>query len=236
MSAAAIVPLLLLAVAAIEIARVIVAYRRAVRLNRALHELRRPLQSISLSIEGRDPDLVCAHACLEQARGALDDLDAVVNRRALVRHPVRTALSQVTGALEDRWRCAGVHVVTAPGDERPIDADPVALGAALDNLVANAIEHGGGEVEVRALSSPAAVRFEVREQGRRAAEPDRADVVPAHGSRPSDPRHGHGLAIAAAAAAEHGGTLVPPVRVVGGGAVAALSLPAPADANERQSR
>ncbi len=255
MSAAAAVPLLLLAVAAVEIARVITAYRRALRLNRALHELRRPLQSISLSIEGHDPDLACAQACLEQARGALEALDAVVNRRPLARRPVRTALTEITDALEDRWRFAGVRV-TAPEGGRPIDADPVALGAALDNLVANAIEHGGGEVGVRALASPTAVRFEVREDGGAAAgvagsagsSRGRDRSAAPHPGRDSaagagrgtgrrrdngfdvaqpDPRRGHGLAIAAATASGHGGSLVPPARLAGGGAVAALSLPVP---------
>lgn len=245
MSAAAILPLLLLAVAAIEIARVIAAYRRAVRLNRALHELRRPLQSISLSIEGRDPDLICAHACLEQARGALEELDAAVNRRVLARRPVPTVLAQITGALEDRWRFAGVRVVTAPGGERPVDADPVVLGAALDNLVANAIEHGGGEVGVAALCSPTAVRFEIRDGGPGQAQPGRrgagrpqprSDGSPEPRSGAADARRGHGLAIAAAAAAEYGGSLVPPTPLAGGGTVAALSLPAPADPDQRPSR
>lgn len=228
MSAAAIVPLLVLAVAALEIARLIAAYRRAVRLNRALHELRRPLQSISLSIEGHAPDLACAHACLEQARGALEQLDATVNRRALIRRPVRTALAQITDALEDRWRFAGVRV-TGPAGDRTIDADPVALGAALDNLVANAIDHGGGGVDVCALVSPTAVRFEVRDGRRGAARSAGGGSAEPRPPHTDDPRRGHGLAVAAAAAAEHGGSLVPLARPAGGGAVAALSLPAPAD-------
>lgn len=217
--APAIVLLLALAVAAIEIARVGAGYRRAVRLNRALHELRRPLQSISLSIHGEHPDLACAGACLEQARGALEQLDAVVNRRSLVRTPVPTALGTITEALEDRWRHAGVRV-SAPIAGGPVVADPTSLGAALDNLVANAIEHGGGDVSVRALPSSSAVRFEVRDGGRADGKGMRR-VSP-------DPRRGHGLAVAAEAAAVHGGTLLAPTALSGGGAVAALSLPAPA--------
>lgn len=245
MSAAAVLPLLLLAVAAIEIARVIATMRRAVRLNRALHELRRPLQSMSLSIEGRHPDLVCAHACLDQARGALDELDAVVNRRTLVRAPVRTAIAQIAEALEDRWRFAGVRV-TAPAGGRELEADPVRLGAALDNLVANAVEHGDGPVSVRALSSAGAVRFEVREEGSAATasvrgpteEPPTRSEAAADSATPSrkgarasdgDPRRGHGLAIAAVAAAEHGGTLIAPAALASGAVVAAISLPAPAE-------
>lgn len=216
----AIPALIVLAVAAIELARVIAAYRRAVRLNRALHELRRPLQSTWLSIEGDHPDVDGAGACLEQARRALEELDAVVNRRRLVRTPVRAALGQITGSLEDRWRFAGVRV-SAPLGGRAVEGDPVALGAALDNLVANAIEHGRGEVSVRALPSRSAVRIEVRDDG---AGDERVQVA-ARGPEP-DPRRGHGLAIAAAIATEHGGSLIAPAAAAGGGAVAALSLPA----------
>lgn len=227
-SLAAVALLILLAVAAVEIARVIVAFRRAVRLNRALHELRRPLQSISLSIEGEHPDLACASACLEQARAALSELDAAVNRRVLRRPPVRTALAQTTEALERRWRFAGVRVA-APAGDRELRADPLAVGAALDNLVANAIEHGGGEIGVRAVPAPGAVRFEVRDGGGAGQR--------GHGStdrRAADPRHGHGLAITAAIAAEHGGALTRPIPAPGGGMVATLSLPAsPEDASPR---
>ncbi len=242
LAAAALLPL---AAAAVGVARVIAARRRAVGLNRALHELRRPLQSLALAIERDDPDLACARACLEQARGALGELDAAINRRPPARRPARTALAQITGALEDRWRFAGVRVTTAAAG-RPVDADPVALGAALDNLVANAIEHGGGEIDVRALSSPTAVRFEVRDGGGRRADPidaggrcdDAGATSPVVADRPrgralgaarADPRRGHGLAVAAATAAEHGGSLVPPAGLAGGGTVAALSLPAPAE-------
>lgn len=212
------VVLLLLSVAAIEIARVIAAFRRAVRLNRALHELRRPLQSISLSIEGQRPDLACAGACLEQARGALEELDAAVNRRAFSRAPVWTALGQIAEALENRWRFAGVRV-SAPLGGRPLDADPIALGAALDNLVANAIEHGGGEVSVRALSARGSVRFEVRDQGSGGSAHATAGA--------GDPRRGHGLAIASTRVDELGGTLISPARLQSGETVASLSVPAP---------
>ena len=217
--------LLGLAVVAMELARVLFGFRRAVRLNRALHELRRPLQAISLSIDGEHPDLVCAGACLEQVRGALEELDAAINRRVLSRPRIRTAAAGVAAALEDRWRFAAVDV-SAPVGAAELVADPVALGAALDNLVANAIEHGGGEVRVRALSSAGAVRFEVRDDGTGTAAAV-GGLRDSSRRRPADPRHGHGLALAAATAAGIGGTLIPPLPVSSGGTVTALSLPAP---------
>src|SRR5690348_14895507 len=93
--------LIALALAAVEIGRLLAGFRRALRLNRALHELRRPLQSVSLSLAGAAPDVRSAEACLEQARFALAELDAVVNRRELSPRLVRTAVGEVAGALED---------------------------------------------------------------------------------------------------------------------------------------
>lgn len=212
--------LLALALIAVELARVLAGFRRAVRLNRALHELRRPLQSVSLSLEGASPDLRCAGACLEQARLALAELDAAINRRRLTPRLVRTAVGEIAAALEDRWHVTGVDV-TATDPLRPLDADPARLGAALDNLVANAVEHGRGPVEVRALAAEGSVRFEVRDGGP-APSPAGSDL----GGR--DPRHGHGLRVAGEVAAGHGGTLLPPRATASGGTVAAISLPAPA--------
>jgi two-component system osmolarity sensor histidine kinase EnvZ len=208
--------LIALALVAVEAGRLLAGLRRAVRVNRALHELRRPLQSISLSLTGSVPDVRSAEACLEQARLALAELDAVVNHRGLSPRLVRTAVGEVAGALESRWRPRGIRVTaTEPG--RAIDADPGRLAAALDNLVANAFEHGAGPVEVRALSSAGAVRFEVQDDGGdRSAS--RAE---------NDPRHGHGLRVAGEVAATHGGTLVPPRRTARG-TIAAISLPAAA--------
>lgn len=210
-----IIVVLLAAFALVECARVMAGFRRAVRLNRAMHELRRPMQSISLSIEGCSPDLRCAAACLEQARGALEELDAVINRRRIAPRVARTALEDVAAALEDRWRFAGVEVDSVD-PRRAVDADPLRLGAALDNLVANAVEHGSAPVTVRALSAPGSVRIEVWDGGSSSTSPGRMR---------RDPRRGHGLTVAGDVAASGGGTVIPPRPRASGGTMAALSLP-----------
>jgi signal transduction histidine kinase len=197
--------LMIAAVAVIELARLLRNARRGLRINRALHELRRPLQSMALALGAEGSDLRSARACLDQARSALGDLDAAVNGHTCAPARVRIALSELAVALEDRWHLAGVRVET-PGGGELVDADPGRLGAALDNLVSNALRHGTGPVRVRALTGPGAVRFEVSDGG-------------------PDPRHGHGLRLAAGVAAGHGGVLVPPHRVADGETVAALSLP-----------
>lgn len=211
------VVLVLVSVALVETARVAVGVRRGVRLNRAMHELRRPLQGISLSIEGDSPDPRGAAACLEQARVALEDLDAAINGRRVTPRVMSVAIGEVAHALEDRWRFAGVDVSPVePG--RLVESDPSRLGAALDNLVSNAVEHGTAPVSVRALSTAGSIRFEVRDGG-----PAPSGASPPQRDRR---RHGHGLEAAEDLASSHGGTVIPPRRTPGGGTVAAISLPA----------
>ena len=216
---AALATLLVAAVAAVELARLVRSARRGLRINRALHELRRPLQSIALAVGGEQGDLRSARACLDQARSALADLDAAVNGGGWAPDRVRVAVSELAIALEDRWRLAGVRVDPPCGGE-VIDADPRRLGAALDNLVENALRHGRGPVSVRAMTAPGVARFEVSDGGTK----DPARSVGA------DPRHGHGLRLVAGVAAGHGGVLIPPRSTPTGETVAALSLPtAPAE-------
>jgi len=208
--------LLLAALALVEAWRLVRDARRARRLNRAVHELRRPLQAIALSLSGRRSDLAGAEACLRQARCALRELDATVNggRAAPILAIRRARILDIAEALERRWRFADVEV-EPPACDREVDADADRLGAALDNLVSNALRHGSGVVRVRAVSEGGKARFEVRDSGARSAAAGRS----------SDPRHGHGTAIAAQVASAHGGALMPARREPLGGTVAAISLP-----------
>ena len=66
------------------------------------------------------------------------ELEAAVEGRPLGPRRVQVTLDELARALEDRWALAGVRV-DRPSDGAAIDADPVRLGAALDNLVANAL-------------------------------------------------------------------------------------------------
>mgnify|MGYP000504076506 CR=1 FL=1 len=207
--------LLLLAVISVELLRLVANARRAVRIQRALHELRRPLHSIGLALGGAVHDARGAEACLEQARRALTDLEAIVDGRRIGPERVRVALTDLARGLEDRWRMAGVRVDPPSGGE-VLEADLGGLGAALDNLVENALRHGSGPVHVRALTAPGVARFEVRDGGPAPGPAAEANVAS---------RHGHGLAVAAAVATSHGGSLAPPRRSAAGGTVAALSLP-----------
>ena len=179
--------------------------RRRRALNRALHELRRPLQAIVLA--SSDP------SSFEPVLGALADLDAEINGASAdpacapveVRHVAESVVARWAGAARTaaarprlRWRAGGARVL---GDRRQ-------LARALDNLVANAIEHGRGPIEVSCAVRRGRLRILVRDGGGSgAASPASGWRAPRRAAR-ADPRHGHGLEIVRRVAAAHGGRFV----------------------------
>jgi signal transduction histidine kinase len=187
--------------------------RRTRRLNRCLHELRRPLQALELAGAFGRAHAEGSRALADQVAAALQDLDWAINggRRGRAPGPVR--LGAVTSALAARWAHADVRVL-ATGADATVLADPRRLGAAVDNLVANGLDHGSGTVEVLASSAAGRARIEVRDRGPARRE-ERAI---------RDPRHGHGLRVAAEAAAGSGGRLIGP-SIEDGRTVAAIALP-----------
>ena len=201
-------------VAALVGGRVREARRRAA-LNRALHELRRPLQALALAPAPSGKS--SAPAAAELALAALDDLDHEINGaprdlaprpvacRALVEAAVerwRGPAAEARRSLELRWRAGTVMVM----------ADPCRIAQALDNLLANAVEHGGLRVRVEAATGARHVRISVSN----AALP-----TPVHARR--DLRRGHGLRVVASIATAHGGRFL--VQRPAGAWVAVLELP-----------
>jgi signal transduction histidine kinase len=189
--------------------------RRREGLNRAMHELRRPLQALVLS---PGPTRGGSAQAARLALAALGDLDLQVNGggrpfaprpivcRALVHHAVerwRGIAASSERSLVLNWR-AGSAVVMA---------DPGRLAQALDNLIENAIRHGGLRVRVEAWAFAGGVRISVADSG--------GGVRPRSGG--GDPRHGHGLRIVSAVAAEHGGRFL--LRSSPAGTLATLELP-----------
>lgn len=190
--------------------------RRRAALNRALHELRRPLQALALAPSPASRSSKAA----ELALAALDDLDREING---ARHPfaprpvacralVEAAVERWRGpaaarrrSLELRWRAGSAFVM----------ADPRRVAQALDNLIANALEHGGLCVRIETIACARGVRISVSNSARRAPVPgDRAG---------RDPRRGHGLRVVAAIAAAHGGRFL--LRRSSSAWVAVLELP-----------
>ena len=98
------------------------------------------------------------------------------------------------------------------------------LAQAVGNLLANAIEHGGGTVEVRVGRRGRLVRVEVSDDGRGLPAPVAELRRRARRSRGA---HGHGLAVASSIAEVHRGRLAAASAEVGARLV--LELPAAGD-------
>jgi hypothetical protein len=178
--------------------------RRLELVARAEHELRGPATAMALACRRMRGDPHAApyadvlEAQLERLRAGLDDL-AIARRGtgAGTRSAAPVDLAQfVRAALEPwqaklrrcsvDWRAGGACGVMDRGR----------LAQTLGNLLANSAEHGDGDLRLRAVRVPGAVRLELRNgNGAGAAGGQRAD-------------RGRGLAIAAEAARELGGRLL----------------------------
>jgi signal transduction histidine kinase len=109
-----------------------------------------------------------------------------------------------------------------------VTADPDRAAQALDNLVANALRHGAGDVQLSARPEGDRVELHVTDGG--AGFPDELLGRAFDRFSQADPAHsgegtGLGLAIVAAIAAAHGGE-AGARNLAGGGADVWLSLPA----------
>jgi DNA-binding response OmpR family regulator len=207
--------------------------RRRELVARACHELRGPLTAAHLALHGgvRNGDapparLAAVDRELDRAAVALEDLAAARHGR---RAPDRDEPVDVGDLLAYQaltWRMvAGVFgcrlelVESASG--AMVRGDRVRLTQAVGNLVANALEHGDGQVRLLARTQGDRVRIEVADDGPGLPAPV-GDLT--RRPRAGRGRRGRGLAIAADIADRHGGRLVaaPTAR----GARITLELPA----------
>ncbi len=140
--------------------------RRRRDLNRALHELRRPLQALALTAPAAAP--------LEPVLVALEDLDGAINgtRAPLLREPVE--LHHLAEAVVERWGRVARTQAARPtlrwcAGRAKVIGDRGQLARALDNLVANAIEHGRGPIEMVGTLRRGRLRVLVRDGGHGAA-------------------------------------------------------------------
>jgi signal transduction histidine kinase len=197
--------------------------RRLVLAARARHEVRGPLSTAQLALDGleRSARVEAIGIELRRAALALEDLaGARRSRDSLAPVDVGRLLADAAPA----WRAlAEAHGATLAVDPAPalVAGDPLRLAQACANLVANAIEHGGGQVRVTSSAAGGHVRIEVADLGPGLPAPLPTLVTAARGRRST---RGHGLAIAAAIAERHRGRLTeqPAPR----GARIALELPA----------
>lgn len=205
------------------------ARRRKRRLNRALHELRRPLQALALlgdSFPPASPGGAARRGLIELAGAALADLERALNGapRAPALRPV--ASRELVLATLERWRAitgtgAPIKLFWDAG-AGVVDADPARLAQALDNLLANALEHGSPPVTVTGSRVAGRLRITVSDSGSRRSSPG-SRSGPSRSPRSRDHHRGHGVDIVSEIASAHGGRFA--LARSERGCTAALELP-----------
>lgn len=207
----------LLTVTALAVGRALAARAEAVR--RACHEVRGPLTAALMGLELERREAASAPVRLRaidlelrRAALALKDLDNLGRATCrTLRDWEQFDLRELLADSVEAWRavaaCRGVELkLMWLGAPAYVCGDRFRLAQATGNLIANAIEHGGGRVEIRVWGGEREVGVEVIDDGPglRASPSKLARCRRARRDRRS---RGRGLAIAQAAVAAHGGRL-----------------------------
>ncbi len=201
---------------------------RRAALNEALHELRRPLQALALAVGPGRAAAGGVESSLLLVTAAVDRLDEEINGRGSKRSRAVVHVRPLLEAAVARWRArarlSGAQLVLVGAPPAVVDGEPIGLAQALDNLIVNAIEHGGPVIEVGARRCGGRLRVAIADSGRDGPGPTRrrapAVAIARLGARG---RRGHGLAVVRRVAAVHGGEFE--LRYTELGSVATLDLP-----------
>jgi signal transduction histidine kinase len=199
--------------------------RRRTALNEAMHELRRPLQVLSLALPTERGDQGAVDSSLRLAAAAVKRLDREINGDSFQLEfscvPVRSLLEEAVERWNPRAAAVGGGVrLRWASDEQWVEGDRIDLAQAVDNLISNAIDHGGGKVTIEVRREGTWLLVVVRDRG---AEELGAGRRRRHLWRGSRSRHGYGLRVVVRIARSHGGTFK--LRLAERGTEAQLRLP-----------
>jgi signal transduction histidine kinase len=225
--------------------------RRRTVLNERLHELRRPLQALALMAPRGDAP-GAGDGPVEMAAAALAALEREINGEREAGSTAVVALRPLVEAGRRRWRgqaaMSGASLALRwDAGEAAVQGSRLELAAALDNLIANALEHGGGPIELAAdlagdriclavvdSGSGAGRRSRQREAVLKGRDPRRRrDARGPFGRFSGRARHGHGLRLVRRTAARHGGAFALHKGQRGTSAVLELPLAPPAATDDR---
>jgi len=194
--------------------------RRRELVARACHELRGPLTAVRLSLatmerrrEAPPERLATLDHELRRAGLALDDFAAARSGRRIVDREEPLEVAELLEEQFHSWAAvaAAFDSVVVLGQLLPgatVVGDRLRLAQATSNLIANALEHGPGHIELTArVLEPRHVRIEVIDEGPGLPAPLAQLTRRARGGRGRGGR-GRGLAIAAQIAERHRGRLV----------------------------
>jgi signal transduction histidine kinase len=200
--------------------------RRLVHVARARHEVRGPLCTAQLALDGLERSARVEAIGIELRRAALA-LDDLARTRRSRGSRAEVDVGRLLAEAAPVWRAlAAAHGTALSVEPAPavVVGEPLRLVQACANLVTNAIEHGGVHVRVTSRAAGCEVRIEVADDGPGLPAPLATLVAAARGRRST---RGHGLAIATAIAEHQGGRLTE--RPAPRGAHLVLALPAAAE-------
>ena len=147
----------------------------------ASHELRTPLALHKTELElalryAKTPEemrAAIASAIVEVDRLSALAEDLLVLARSqdgqLALHLRRVRVADLFGDVRERFAAklaeSGRELTVEPANGLAFDADPLRIAQAINNLVENAVEHGGGEIKMSTSESPDEVEIHVSDCG-----------------------------------------------------------------------
>lgn len=197
------------------------------------HDLRTPLASLRIRVEGMEPaeDRDAAVAKIGEMSGMVEEI-LVLARSGRARGPMkRMDVAALIETLVDEQQELG-RAVTMATDERVVaDVQPDLLRRAVTNLLDNAVKYGGGAT-ASVTTVAGGIEIRIADEGPGIPADQMESVLePFHRVETSRNRDtggvGLGLAIARSVAESHGGRLrLEPANPATGGLAAIIFLPA----------